>query len=265
MDHRSSQHLVMDMQRKSFHQLLPVHWSFVLRIEVASWCRVADLHNSIVAKLKLFRLLRHGGKLKLMHNGRELLDGLKRLSSLCEVACAHKDNLVIDMIKVPLSFTTYDSADFVKLPGVRMPAVGCDDYLVFKLDGEQNHAHRHRAQLRVSATSARKPLCKFCIKGKFGISPVEVTVDIWVNGEWDNGKRKTFNQTLESKKFWIYVNTTSPGEVALGYGARNPKNKLISYGELDKLIGYGVFDSSSEIGIEVKTKLCRSTSWTIIH
>ena len=99
-----------------------------------------------------------------------------------------------------------------------------------------------------------------------------VTVDIWVNGEWEDVKRKTFNQTLESQKFWIYVNTTSPGEVALGYGARNPKNKLISYGELvnDKfndigLRSYSVFGGPPHIGIKVKTKHGRSTSWTIIH
>ena len=122
----------MDMQKKSFQQLLPIHWSVALHTEVASWFRVAELRNSIVAKLKLYRFLRHGGKLKLMHNGRELLDGLTRLSSLCEVACACKDNLVnIDMIKVPLSFETYDGADFVRLPGVNMTTVGGDDYLVF--------------------------------------------------------------------------------------------------------------------------------------
>ena len=172
-----------------------------------------------------------------------------------------------------MSFETYDGTDFVRLPGVNMATVGGDDYIVFKLDGEQNHAHRHRAQLRVHcefafAGIARKCLCEFCIKGKFGISPVKVTVDIWVNGEWEDVKRKTFNQTLESQKFWIYVNTTSPGEVALGYGARNPKNKLISFGELYKFIGlrpYSVFGGPPDSGIKVKTKHGRSTSWTIIH
>ena len=104
-----------------------------LRIEVASGLTVAELRNSIVAELKLSQFLRHGGKLKLMRNAKELPDGLKlkRLSSPREVACAPKGKLVIDMIKVPLSFKTRGGAHPVRLPGVYLGTVGGDDYLVF--------------------------------------------------------------------------------------------------------------------------------------
>ena len=126
----------MGTQRKSFQQLLPMHRS-ELRIEVASGLTVAELRNSIVAELKLSQFLRHGGKLKLMRNAKELPDGLKlkRLSSPREVACAHKlGKLVIDMIKVPLSFKTRGGAHPVRLPGVyrNMGTVGGDDYRVLK-------------------------------------------------------------------------------------------------------------------------------------
>ena len=45
----------------------------------------------------------------------------------------------------------------------------------------------------------------------FGISPVEVTVDIFVlNDGWEKEETRTFNRTLESTEFWIYMSTASP-------------------------------------------------------